>query len=81
MDNEIRIDELIAKYKQNDTEWIENNKYRINRMRDFYSAKAPDAPGNQQYMFIGFVHALEFALDVIKDYEELIAEMDKNAAR
>lgn len=48
---------------------------RLERMRDFYKAKAPDAPGNQRLLFLSFVSAIEYAATIIKQYRNLTQEI------
>lgn len=65
-------------------EKLERRLLRLERMRDFYEAKIPDAPVKQGMLFSGFVTALVYAITTIRMYRKLttklkeLAEDDEN---
>lgn len=46
---------------------------QLERMRNFYVDKAAIAPEKQAHMFIGFASALDYAVNTIQQYDQLVS--------
>ncbi len=58
---------------------LERRLPRLERMSNFYKEKTPDAPGGQKTMFIGFVSALIYSMNIIKQYQRLTRKLARLA--
>jgi ribosomal protein L20 len=60
-------------------EKLERRLLRLERMRDFYIDKIPEAPVKQGMLFSGFVTALVYAITTIRMYRKLTTKLKELA--
>lgn len=74
-----KLQTLLKQHPPLDEVHFEKYIDRLNRMRQFYDDKAPDAPLAQGYLFMGFVISLAYAIETITEHRELLLELHKLA--
>lgn len=65
------LEELVKRYPVPSDIKLERRLARLERMRNFYAEKSPEAPEKQAAMFRGFVTALLYSMTMIKMHRKL----------
>ncbi len=71
MDLKAEIDTMAEDYPMLDEGSKSHYLSRLKRMRDFYDGKLQEAPALQAKLFKGFIRALNYAMDCIREHDNL----------
>lgn len=76
-DLQLKVNNLAKNHPLLSRGGVEHTMPRLKRMQAFYEEKAPGAPEGQARMFNGFVSALDYAMKVIEQYDDLTGRIAK----
>lgn len=66
---------LAKKYQQTSVNKYDKSLKGLHKMKDFYRDKYPEAPEFQSTLFRGYVITLEYAIEVIENYDKLTQKL------